>query len=377
MRLEAWLRRALGHQPGAPVPSQGPEQHQSGLLPTPAVEPGQPRGTIFIGRYQVVEDIGVGSTASVFLARMDGPSGFQKWVAIKCLHPHLAEDGEAVDMFLDEARIAAGIRHANVVQVFELGKDDNVYWIVMEYVRGELLREVSRCAQERGLRLTSELAAQICSEAAEGLYAVHDLHGRKGPLSLVHRDVTPHNLFLTYDGHTKLFDFGTVKVADRPSSTRAGTLKGTLAYMSPEQVRGAEVDCTTDIFALGVVLWELSTNQRLFRMDTDLDTLERVHACVVPPPSSIVADYPIELEGIVMKALAKHRQDRFQTARELADALRQFLVRNAAAAGPEEVAQFVHQVFAERIRNREAHLARVAEEAPKINVDTLPGGARR
>jgi len=316
-----------------------------------------------LGRYRVVDEIGVGSTASVHLARMDGPGGFQKWVAIKRLHPHLAKDDELVQMFLDEARIGAGILHENVVRVFDLGKDDNTYWIAMEYLHGELLREVMRCAEERGLRLTSELAARICSDAAEGLHAAHELRRKNGQLlGLVHRDVTPHNLFLTYDGHAKLFDFGTTKVADRLSSTRPGMLKGTLAYMSPEQVRGAELDRTTDIFSLGVVLWELTTNQRLFWMDTDLDTLEKVQACVVPPPSSIVKDYPIELESVVMKALAKRRQDRFQTARELSDALRKFLVPRTASAGPEEVAQFVHQVFADQIQKRDAHLASAAEE---------------
>ncbi|KYF94942.1 hypothetical protein BE20_05015 [Sorangium cellulosum] len=314
--------------------------------------------------------------ASVHLARMDGPGGFQKWVAIKRIHPHLVEDDQFVDMFLDEARIAAGINHANVAQVFDLGKDDNTYWIAMEYLHGEPLREVMRRAEERRLRISPELAARICSDAAEGLHAAHELRGKNGQLlGLVHRDVTPHNLFLTYDGYTKVVDFGIAKVADRLSSTRAGTLKGKLAYMSPEQVRGNEVDRTTDVFALGVVLWELTTNQRLFRMDTDLDTLEKVQACVVPPPSTIVPDYPIELESVVMKALAKHRQDRFQTAREFSRALQNFLMRSGIFVGSEEVAQFVQQVFADRIQKREAHLAWAAEVTSTINVEQVRGRA--
>jgi eukaryotic-like serine/threonine-protein kinase len=334
----------------------------------------QQQGTFFLGRYRVVDEIGVGGMASVHLARMDGPGGFQKWVAIKRIHPHLVEDDQFVDMFLDEARIAAGINHANVAQVFDLGKDDNTYWIAMEYLHGEPLREVMRRAEERRVRISPELAARICSDAAEGLHAAHELRGKNGQLlGLVHRDVTPHNLFLTYDGYTKVVDFGIAKVADRLSSTRAGTLKGKLAYMSPEQVRGVEVDRTTDIFALGVVLWELTTNQRLFRMDTDLDTLEKVQACVVPPPSSIVADYPIELESVVMKALAKHKEERFQTAREFSRALQNFLMRRGAFVGSEDVAQFVTQVFADRIQKREAHLAWAAEVTSTINVDQMRG----
>ncbi|WP_437588102.1 protein kinase domain-containing protein [Sorangium sp. So ce1000] len=337
-----------------------------------AKESDKQQGTYFLGRYRVVDEIGVGGMASVHLARMDGPGGFQKWVAIKRIHPHLVEDDQFVDMFLDEARIAAGINHANVAQVFDLGKDDNTYWIAMEYLHGEPLREVMRRAEERRLRISPELAARICSDAAEGLHAAHELRGKNGQLlGLVHRDVTPHNLFLTYDGYTKVVDFGIAKVADRLSSTRAGTLKGKLAYMSPEQVRGNEVDRTTDVFALGVVLWELTTNQRLFRMDTDLDTLEKVQACVVPPPSTIVSDYPIELESVVMKALAKHKHDRFQTAREFSRALQNFLMRSGVFVGSEEVAQFVQQVFVDRIQKREAHLAWAAEVTSTINVEQV------
>jgi eukaryotic-like serine/threonine-protein kinase len=356
-------------RPGGPASSGGTSQSSSGTRSKDADK--QP-GTFFLGRYRVVDEIGVGGMASVHLARMDGPGGFQKWVAIKRIHPHLVEDDQFVDMFLDEARIAAGINHANVAQVFDLGKDDNTYWIAMEYLHGEPLREVMRRAEERGLHLTPELAAKICSDAAEGLHAAHELRGKNGQLlGLVHRDVTPHNLFLTYDGYTKVVDFGIAKVADRLSSTRAGTLKGKLAYMSPEQVRGAEVDRTTDIFALGVVLWELTTNQRLFRMDTDLDTLEKVQACVVPAPSSLVVNYPMELESVVMRALAKRKQDRFQTAREFSRALQNFLMRAGSFVGPEEVASFVRQVFSDRIQKREAHLAWAAEVTSTINVERL------
>jgi eukaryotic-like serine/threonine-protein kinase len=369
----------MAQNPPRPAPSRsgGPASPggSSSASGTRQRETEKQPGTFFLGRYRVVDEIGVGGMASVHLARMDGPGGFQKWVAIKRIHPHLVEDDQFVDMFLDEARIAAGINHANVAQVFDLGKDDNTYWIAMEYLHGEPLREIMRRAEERRVRISPELASRICSDGAEGLHAAHELRGKNGQLlGLVHRDVTPHNLFLTYEGYTKVVDFGIAKVADRLSSTRAGTLKGKLAYMSPEQVRGAEVDRTTDIFALGVVLWELTTNQRLFRMDTDLDTLEKVQACVVPPPSSIVADYPMELESVVMKALAKRKQDRFQTAREFSRALQNFLMRRGSFVGPEEVAAFVRQVFADRIQKREAHLAWAAEVTSTINVDQLKAG---
>jgi serine/threonine protein kinase len=352
--------------------AQGSSPSPSSASGTRQKEPEKSGATFFLGRYRVVDEIGVGGMASVHLARMDGPGGFQKWVAIKRIHPHLVEDDQFVDMFLDEARIAAGINHANVAQVFDLGKDDNTYWIAMEYLHGEPLREIMRRVEDHGQRVPTELAARMCADAADGLHAAHELRGKKGELlGLVHRDVTPHNLFVTYDGYTKVVDFGIAKVADRLSQTKAGTLKGKLAYMSPEQVRGAEVDRTTDIFALGVVLWELTTNQRLFRMETDLDTLEKVQACIVPAPSTIVPNFPQELESVILKALAKRKQDRFQTAREFSRALQGFLMRQGAMVGPEEVSQYVRAVFGDRIQKREAHLAWAAEVTSNVNIDQL------
>jgi serine/threonine protein kinase len=363
----------MAHAPPRPAPpaagSPGGPGSQTG---TRNKDQNKNAGTFFLGGYRVVDEIGVGGMASVHLARMDGPGGFQKWVAIKRIHPHLVEDDQFVDMFLDEARIAAGISHSNVATVFQLGKDDNTYWIAMEYLHGEPLREIMRRAEETARFVPTDLAARICADAAEGLHAAHELRGKNGQLlGLVHRDVTPHNLFLTYDGYTKVVDFGIAKVQDRLASTRAGTLKGKLAYMSPEQVRGQEVDRRTDVFALGVVLWELTTNHRLFRMDTDLDTLEKVQACIVPPPSTIVPDYPVELESVVMKALAKNRNERFQTARDFSRALQSFLVRRGTLIGPEEVSNYMRAMFQDRIQKREAHLHWASEVTSTVNVDAL------
>ncbi|MEO7111709.1 MAG: serine/threonine-protein kinase, partial [Polyangiaceae bacterium] len=170
---------------------------------------GSHSGTYFLGRYRVVDEIGIGGMASVHLGRMDGPGGFQKWVAIKRIHPHLIEDDSFVQMFLDEARVAARISHPNVATVFELGKHDDSYWIAMEYLHGEPLRELMRRTEEIGSVMPPEIACRIIADAAEGLHAAHELTGKNGErLNLVHRDVTPHNLFVTYDGTTKVVDFG-------------------------------------------------------------------------------------------------------------------------------------------------------------------------
>lgn len=329
-------------------------------------------GTYFLGRYRIVDEIGIGGMASVHLARMDGPGGFQKWVAIKKIHAHLVEDESFVQMFLDEARVAARISHPNVATVFDLGKHDSTYWIAMEYLHGEPLREVMRRTEELGTAMPPEIACRVIADAAEGLHAAHELLGKNGEkLGLVHRDVTPHNLFVTYDGVTKVVDFGIAKFSSRMSQTRAGTLKGKLAYMSPEQVQGEGIDRRTDIFALGVVLWELTTGQRLFRMDSDLDTLAKVQECNVPRPSTLIRGYPVDLEKIVMKTLAKNRGERFKTARELSRALQSLLMRRGLFIASDEVAAYTQSIFAERIRKREAHLRWASDVTQTINVEKL------
>jgi len=329
-------------------------------------------GTYFLGRYRIVDEIGIGGMASVHLARMDGPGGFQKWVAIKKIHPHLVEDESFVQMFLDEARVAARISHPNVATVFDLGKHEETYWIAMEYLHGEPLREVMRRTEELGTAMPPEIACRVIADAAEGLHAAHELLGKNGEkLGLVHRDVTPHNLFVTYDGVTKVVDFGIAKFSSRMSHTRAGTLKGKLAYMSPEQVHGSDIDRRTDIFALGVVLWELTTGQRLFRMESDLDTLAKVQECNVPRPSTLIRGYPVDLEKIVMKALTKNRGERFKTARELSRALQSLLMRRGLFIASDEVAAYTQSIFSDRIQKREAHLRWAAEVTSTINVEQL------
>jgi serine/threonine-protein kinase len=324
--------------------------------------PSQPSGSFFLGRYRVVDEIGIGGMASVHLARMDGPGGFQKWIAIKRIHPHLVEDDSFITMFLDEARVAARISHPNVATVFELGKEADSFWIAMEYLHGEPLREIMRRTEELGTPMPPEIACRIIADAAEGLHAAHELMGKNGEkLNLVHRDVTPHNLFVTYDGATKVVDFGIAKFSSRMASTRAGTLKGKLAYMSPEQVAGEQLDRRTDIFALGVVLWELTTGQRLFRMDSDLDTLAKVQDCNVPKPSGIVRGYPLELERVVLKALAKNKNERYRTAREFSRALQSMLMKRGLFIASDEVSAYIKSIFGDRIEKREAHLRWAAE----------------
>jgi serine/threonine-protein kinase len=316
--------------------------------------------------------------ATVHLARMDGPGGFRKWVAIKRIHQHLAANQAFVRMFLDEARVAAGISHPNVAQVFELGRQGHSYWIAMEYLHGDPLRDVMPSHTTLAtVRMDVHLAAKVIADAADGLHAAHELRSSQGePLNLVHRDVSPQNIFVTYDGAVKVVDFGIAKAAGRLASTRAGTLKGKLSYMSPEQVRGQPVDRRTDVFALGVVLWELATGRRLFLGAGELETLNLVQCCRVPRPSRVAQGVPAGLESIVMKALAKDPRRRFQSGRELSRALQRFVMQSGACVGYEELGAHIRRVLSHRVRARKALLrwasevisagtaARMADPAP-------------
>jgi len=327
-----------------------------------------------LGRYGIVGVIGVGGMARVHLAHLDGPGGFRKWVAIKRIHRHLAGDDTFVRMFLDEARVAARISHPNVAQVFELGRHRHTYWLAMEYLHGEPLHELMGATAERGCKaLDPYLAARLIADAAEGLHAAHELRDHDGSLlNLVHRDVSPHNIFVTYDGAAKVVDFGIATGAGRLACTRVGTLKGKLAYMSPEQVRGRPLDRRADVFALGIVLWELTTGERLFRGETELETLERVQACRVPRPTESRPGFPRELETILLAALQKHRDRRTPTARDLARSLRRFVVRADTPVGCEEVSAHVREVLASQLRAREALLRSAPAPAPQPPSRTAP-----
>ncbi|QQR89507.1 MAG: serine/threonine protein kinase [Myxococcales bacterium] len=314
-----------------------------------------------IGRYHILGHLASGGMAEVLLAKLLGPSGFERPVIIKRILPHLAKRTEFVKMFLDEARIIAAIRHPNVVQVQDLVHDGTELYLVMEYLPGESLAGIITRYKSMGERLDFALCAHIISEACAGLHAAHDLKDPDGhPREIVHRDISPQNIFVTYDGTTKVLDFGIAKASDRVTSTEAGQLKGKFAYMSPEQCQGLALDRRTDIFALGIVLYELSTQKRLFARTNAMKTLEAICYGDFPAPSTHIDNYPAELERVVLKALSKKREDRYQTAADM----RRDLVGVVSSLGfqgiPEETlaAQMV-DVFADRVAEKHELLRRV------------------
>jgi len=308
-------------------------------------------------RYELVAELGTGGMASVHLARARGAGGFHKWVAIKRVHPHLAKEVEFVDMFLDEARIAAQLQHPNVAQVFELGQSGEQYFLAMEYLHGESLDRVNRRLFRGGAALPWEVAACIVARVARGLHHAHEARGPDGePMHVVHRDVTPHNVFVTYDGHVKLTDFGVAKAAGRLTKTVTGTMKGKMAYASPEQLAGAPLDRRSDIFALGVVLWESCAGKRLFRGASDAETVQRILSGERPPLGKVRPEVPAALEAVTDRALQHEVRDRYATAAEMAVDLEALLRDVEPAVDDRRIAETMHAHFAEDRARKDALL---------------------
>lgn len=276
-----------------------------------------------IAGYEILKNVTAGGMASLYLGRRRGAAGFSKLVAIKVVHPHLAREDKFVRMFLDEARLAARIQHPAVVSVEELLEEQGTYLMVMEYIHGcSLFELIKRLAGERR-RLSVELTAWIGATVADGLHAAHELRDNKNELlHVVHRDVSPQNILLSYSGHPKVIDFGIAKSRAQTDATKAGVLRGKIGYMSPEQANGQPLDRTTDVYALGVVLWECLTSRRLFRADNEILQLDMVRAPKVVPPDEY-APVPKALSEVVMDALRPNPKMRIQSAKAFRDRLLQ------------------------------------------------------
>jgi eukaryotic-like serine/threonine-protein kinase len=253
----------------------------------------------WVGRYELIHRLAHGGMATVYLGRAKGQAGFEKVVAVKVIHPHLADEAEFVAMFLDEARIAARLHHPHVVEILDLGESEGAYFMVMEFIEGENLSALTRALGSE--RLPIAVTLQILADTLEGLIAAHELRDADGtPYQLVHRDVSPHNILINLDGWAKVGDFGIMKAAGKSSNTKTGELRGKLAYMSPEQARGTHVDLRTDLFAVGVIAWELLTGTRLFASQTEAETLDKVMRCEIPSleASGVAIDNPHLRDGL-------------------------------------------------------------------------------
>jgi serine/threonine-protein kinase len=275
-----------------------------------------------LGKYTLVRRLAIGGMAEIFLARVRGLAGFERLVVVKQILPQYAADARFIRMLLQEARIAATLHHANVVQVLELDREGDVYFFAMDYVDGVDARRLSRAAETAARPIPLEHALRIVSGAAAGLHYAHEqTDGGDLPLGLVHRDVSPSNVLVGFDGSVKITDFGIAKATLQASDTTPNAVKGKLAYMSPEQCRGQPLDRRSDVFALGVVLFELTTGTRLFDGQSELAVLSQLLEQELPRPSRRRADYPAALEHVVLRALSRDPAARFATARELEEAI--------------------------------------------------------
>ncbi|MBL0216190.1 MAG: serine/threonine protein kinase [Myxococcales bacterium] len=324
-----------------------------------------------IGRYEVVRHLATGGMGQVFLARATGVGGFQREVVVKTLElvGGEAEREARITMFLDEARLLGALHHQFITPVFEVGQDgDDRYFMAMEYVHGETAEAVFEAVVERGLKVPLGFALAVGTAIASALAHAHELCAPDGtPLDVVHRDVSPSNILIGYDGGVRLIDFGIAMANQRATKTRAGTLKGNRAYLSPEQVLRKTLDRRTDIFALGIVLYELTTGQHAFLDRTEFLTLERVAAGEVTPPSAIVQGYPPELERILLKALAHEPGRRYQDAGVLARDLEALAAQRGITLGHAAIADLMAVLFGAR-QPRRRRIARGSEEVSIVEI---------
>jgi serine/threonine-protein kinase len=297
------------------------------------------------GRYRIRGVLGEGGMGRLYVAEQTGIEGFAKIVALKRILPHLADSPPFRSLFLNEARVAARLEHPNIVATYELGEVEGTYFMALEYLPGEDLRAVmARCESPASMPI--EVAALLAQQSANGLDYAHELRDGDGrPAGLVHRDVNPSNIFITYHGMVKLLDFGVVKASTGNPKTSPGIFKGKYAYCAPEQLKGDSVDHRTDVFSLGIVLWECLTGNRLFDSPTDAGTIDAVRTQAIVAPSLLRPDVPVELDEITMRALMRDRDRRFQSAQELSEALDRFLGGRRHRPTSNSVGQWLEALF--------------------------------
>jgi len=333
-----------------PEPLAGPAALVTAPSPVSGPDPDR------FGQYQIIEKIASGGMADVYKARRSGVEGFQKILAIKKILPHLADNEEFITMFADEAKLAAHLSHPNIVHIHDLGKiDAGGYFIAMELVDGRDLRAILQTAREVSTPMPVPLAIYVASKVASALdYAHRRRDANSQELSIVHRDVSPQNILISYEGDIKLCDFGIAKAVSKASTTQSGALKGKVQYMSPEQAWGRPIDRRSDIFSLGSVLFEILTGEKLFRGDSDLNLLEKVRAADVPAASSLNPEVPKSLDTILAKTLAREPDDRYANASELLRDLESVLYSYTPAPGSADLAIFLHRLQAEEAAAAEA-----------------------
>ena len=322
----------------------------------------QRTGGLRFGKYVLLDRLAVGGMAEIFLARQEGLEGFEKTVVIKRIRPHLSKKKSFVQMFLDEARLAAQLNHPNIVQIHELGQVDDSYFIAMEYVFGRDMGRIIPKAEKLGIAFPVVYALKIASSVCEGLHYAHQRTDAWGnPLHIVHRDVTPENVFVSFDGTVKILDFGIAKARGQTGETSVGEIKGKPSYMSPEQALGKPLDCRSDIFSLGVALYEWLTGFRLFTGDSEVAVLRSISEGKIYGPSYFKPDIPAEVEAVVMRALEKDRDRRYPSAWEMQRDLDHLLAESDFRPSSMHLANFLKQLFSDELEAERTRLTRASD----------------
>ncbi|MFP2912306.1 serine/threonine protein kinase, partial [Pyxidicoccus sp. 3LFB2] len=317
------------------------------------------------GKYELLRKIASGGMGQIFLAREYG-TGFERLVVLKLILPHLAEDDEFLSMFLDEAGLVARLTHPNLITILDLTEIEGRHCLAMEYVQGDDVRRLDKFSRAHGKPLPVGLILRIIADAAAGLHYAHEARDPQGkPMRLVHRDVSPQNILVGFDGGVKVIDFGVAKAATSSQNTATGVLKGKYPYMSPEQANGQSIDARSDLFALGVVMWELLTGKRLFKGESDLMTLRLVKDCQVPRPSQLNPKLPPGLDEILLKALAPTPEARYPDCGAFRLALEDYALNLRLPSSSAHLAAYLREVYAERIATETdpAKLDQLAEDA--------------
>ena len=355
---------------GAPIPSQ------PGIPYAPLSQPGAnvaSQGALYVARYELLLELAAGGMGSVYVGRQRGAGGFERVVAIKRMHPHLVRDAEFAMAFHEEARIASLIHHPNVVNVVDVYEDAGEHLIVMEYVEGTSVNGILTGARRENLRIPRAIGVRIAIDALHGLHAAHEQRGMDGtPLQVVHRDVSPQNILVAIDGSVRLTDFGIARAAERLVHTSTGQLKGKLRYMPPEQALGQPIDRRADIFALGIVLWELLSGDRFYQGDSELDVFRSVAEGRVVPLSQIDPTTPKVLDQILLYALAPNVEHRFLTAQAFANALERYVMDARDNATSADVAQLVQRLEGDRIQRRRSELKDALAGRQSLGARGLP-----
>jgi serine/threonine protein kinase len=320
------------------------------------------------GEYKILKKIATGGMAEVFLAKRIGMKGFEKLLAIKRIHPQFSENEEFIAMFIDEAKLAAKLNHRNIIQIYDFGSQQGSYYIAMEYIFGKDLRSILKKSKERGENLPPAQCAYIITEAAKGLEYAHTLKDHFGkPLQIIHRDISPQNILISYEGEVMLADFGIAKAASKSTETRAGVLKGKILYMSPEQAWGKTIDRRSDLYSLGVVLYEMVTQRKIFDADSEFSMLEKVRNAVVEFPPNVFENIPKHFLQVIQKALEKNPDHRYQSAHEIRVDLENYLHTAQERLSEKAISNYLKRLFREEIEEER----KILTEGTEILVEKL------